>query len=117
MTVRTTSLGTFLVDANGKTLYLFEADTTSQSTCNGQCAGAWPPLLTSGAPVAGNGVNAGLLGTTARSDGTMQVTYKGHPLYGFVVDKAAGDTKGEGVLAFGAKWYVVGPSGDKIDKD
>ena len=105
----------FLVDAHGKTVYLFEADTTSQSRCSGQCAANWPPFLTSGAPVAGSGVNQALLGTTTRADGMTQVTYKGHPLYDFVADTRAGDTKGAGLRAFGASWYVVAPSGDKID--
>jgi predicted lipoprotein with Yx(FWY)xxD motif len=98
------------------TLYLFEADTTSQSTCGTQCASAWPPLLTTGTPVAGSGVMGSLLGTTTRSDGKVQVTYKGHPLYGFIADKKAGDVNGEGKTAFGANWYVVAAaSGDKID--
>lgn len=97
------------------TLYLFEKDTTSQSQCTGQCAGAWPPLLTTGAPSAGNGVMASLLGTTTRSDGKTQVTYKGHPLYGFIADKKPGDVNGEGKNAFGAAWYVVNAAtGDKI---
>jgi predicted lipoprotein with Yx(FWY)xxD motif len=112
----TTSLGTFLVDSNGMTVYLFEADTSSQSACTDRCASAWPPLTTSGPPVAGAGVMGSLLGTSARSDGKTQVTYKGHPLYGFIGDKKPGDVNGEGKSAFGAEWYVVNAStGDKID--
>ena len=110
-------LGTFLVGAKGMTLYLFEADKTSRSTCSGQCAMFWPPLLTSGKPKASGKAKAKLLGTTKRSDGKRQVTYKGHPLYYFVQDKKAGDTLGQDFLGFGAKWYVLAPNGKKIDSD
>src|SRR5438874_12572784 len=68
ISVQGSSLGQILVDGNGKTLYLFEADTSSQSTCSGACAQAWPPLTTNGAPNAAGGASASLLGTTARSD-------------------------------------------------
>jgi predicted lipoprotein with Yx(FWY)xxD motif len=115
---RHTSLGTVLVDSKGRTIYLFERDKTKKSTCSGACATNWPPVTTSGAPKAGGGVKAKLLGTTKRSDGTTQVTYDGHPLYLFVADKnRPGSTKGEGVDAFGAEWYVLGTNGRKIDKD
>lgn len=111
-----TALGTFLVGPDGKTLYLFEADTTATSTCSGACAQGWPPLLTNGSPVAGSTVKQSLLATTKRSDGTMQVVYNGHPLYYFVGDTKAGDTNGEGLNAFGAGWDVVNPAGAKIEK-
>src|SRR5438132_14307799 len=91
ISVQASSLGQILVDANGKTLYLFEADTSTQSTCSGACAQAWPPLTTAGAPKATSGASASLLGTTTRSDGTTQVTYNGHPLYTFVSDTKPGD--------------------------
>jgi predicted lipoprotein with Yx(FWY)xxD motif len=110
-------LGTFLVAGNGRTLYLFEKDKTSKSTCSGQCAQFWPPLLTSGKPKAAGKARASLFGTTRRSDGKLQVTYKGHPLYTFSQDTKPGDTNGEGYNAFGAKWYVLAPSGKKIDND
>jgi predicted lipoprotein with Yx(FWY)xxD motif len=109
------SLGTFLVGTNGRTLYLFEKDKTKKSTCSGSCATAWPPLLTTGHPKAAGSAKASLLGTTKRSDGTTQVTYKGHPVYYFVKDKKPGDAKGEGINAFGAEWYVMSPSGTKIE--
>ena len=115
--VRSTSLGKFVVDAQGRTLYLFEKDKNGRSACYGQCAKFWPPLITSGKPRASAGVKASLLGTTRRRDGRMQVTYGGHPLYRFLEDKAPGQTKGEGTKFFGAEWYVVAPSGKKIDKD
>jgi predicted lipoprotein with Yx(FWY)xxD motif len=111
---RNGKLGTFLVGAKGMTLYLFEKDKTSKSTCSGQCAQFWPPLLTSGKPKASGKAKSSLLGTTKRSDGKRQVTYKGHPLYYFVQDKKPGDTTGQDFLGFGAKWYVLAPSGKKI---
>lgn len=108
MVGQNSTLGSFLVDANGMTLYLFTKDTPNTSNCSGGCATAWPPLLTNGAPTAGTGVNASMLGTTTRADGTTQVTYNGWPLYYYAQDKAAGDTNGEGV---GSVWYVITPGG------
>lgn len=108
--VGSTGLGSVLVDANGRTLYLYTPDTGGTSTCYGQCATTWPPLTTGGAPVAGSGVDASLLGTTTRTDGSVQVTYAGHPLYYFARDSAAGQTNGEG---FGGIWYAVTPAGAK----
>jgi len=110
-------LGTFLVGTNGRTLYLFEKDKTKKSTCADACATAWPPLLTTGKPNAAGKAKASLIGTTKRADGKTQVTYKGHPVYYFVQDKKPGDTKGQGVDGFGAEWYVMSPSGKKIDDD
>ena len=113
--VGTTKLGQVLVDSSGRTLYLFAADTSTQSTCNSAaCVQYWPPLLTNDAPQAGTGVNASLLGTTRRQDGTTEVTYAGHPLYYFISDKKAGDVTGQGVNGFGGPWYVVSPSGMSI---
>lgn len=115
VSLHTTSLGTFLTDGQGKTLYLFEKDTGTTSTCSsGACASAWPPFTTKGAPQAGSGVNSSMLGTTTRSDGSIEVTYHGHPLYYFAGDTGPGTTKGEGLKAFGAGWYVVNAAGNKI---
>jgi predicted lipoprotein with Yx(FWY)xxD motif len=110
--------GTALVDGAGRTLYLFEADTGTTSTCTGACAQVWPPVLASG-PTAGAGgaARAALVSSSARPDGTLQVTYNGHPLYYFAGDKAPGETKGQGIHNFGGGWYVVTPGGDKIDTD
>jgi len=108
-------LGTIVTDQAGRTLYLFEKDTGPTSTCARACAEAWPPLLTGAAPGAGPGATSALIGSTRRSDGTMQVTYAGHPLYTFSGDRATGQTNGEGLKAFGAGWYVLTPQGDKID--
>jgi predicted lipoprotein with Yx(FWY)xxD motif len=109
------SLGQILVDSNGRTLYLFLADSGTTSNCNSAgCVQAWPPVLTNGAPQAGPGVKASLLGTTTRRDGTIEVTYAGHPLYYFVSDTKAGEVSGQGINAFGATWYVVSPAGMQI---
>jgi len=107
-------LGKILVDGSGRTLYLFEADKGTTSTCYGSCASYWPPLLTNGAPQAGSGANASLLGTTNRTDGTVEVTYGGHPLYYVVTDHNPGDATGQAVNNFGAAWFVLGPDGNKI---
>ena len=111
---KTTSLGTFLVDAKGRALYLWDADHGSMSTCSGACAQAWPPLTTAGTPKAGGQVKASLLGTTTRSDGSREVTYAGHPLYYFEGDSAPGQTTGQGSDGFGAPWWVVSPAGKAI---
>ena len=107
-------LGKILVDGSGKTLYLFAKDTSTSSTCYNACATFWPPLLTKDAPKAGSGVNASLLGTTKRSDGTLEVTCAGHPLYYVITDHNPGDASGQAVNNFGAPWYVLGPDGQKI---
>ena len=114
VTAKSSSLGTFLVDAKGRTLYLWDADHGAMSTCNGACATDWPPLTTKAAPNAGAGVKASLLGTSKRSDGTQEVTYAGHPLYYFAGDTAAGQSTGQGSAAFGAPWWVVSPAGAAI---
>ena len=114
VSTRSAKLGTIVTDQAGRTLYLFEKDTGPTSTCSGACAQAWPPLLTGAAPGAGPGATSSLIGSSRRSDGTMQVTYAGHPLYTFSGDRAAGQTNGEGLTAFGAGWYVLTPQGMKI---
>ena len=103
-----------LVDGKGMTVYLFVADTGTSSTCYSSCATIWLPVLTTGAPRAGTGADKSLLGTTTRKDGSVEVTYAGHPLYYFIEDKAAGDAKGQGVNGFGALWWVVSPAGAAI---
>jgi predicted lipoprotein with Yx(FWY)xxD motif len=108
------SLGTILVDSQGRTLYLFEKDTGTKSACFGACATNWPPLRDNGKPTAGTGLNASLLGTTNRSDGNPQVTYNGHPLYTFVMDQSPGDTNGQGVTAFGGSWFTLTSAGNQV---
>jgi predicted lipoprotein with Yx(FWY)xxD motif len=114
--VAQSNLGRILVDGRGHTLYLFAKDKRGKSSCNGACAAAWPPLITSGKPHAKAGVRASLLGRTRRADGRWQVTYNHHPLYTLVQDTRKGQTNGEGVDAFGAKWWAVSPAGAKVVK-
>jgi predicted lipoprotein with Yx(FWY)xxD motif len=116
VTVGTASgVGTVLVDSKGMTLYYFEKDRkgSGKSTCEGACASAWPPLTTSGAAQAMSGAQASMMGTIERSDGTMQVTYAGWPLYTFVEDKKPGEDNGTDSKAFGASWYPLHPNGQK----
>jgi predicted lipoprotein with Yx(FWY)xxD motif len=115
VTTKHGKLGTILAFGPKKmTVYLFEKDAAGTSSCTGACATAWPPVT--GKPQAGAGAIASDLGTITRSDGSTQVTYKGHPLYRFVKDKDGGDAYGEGVKAFGAGWYALAPSGKKVDR-
>jgi len=112
--IGSSNLGQVLVDAHGKTLYLWAHDKSASSTCYGDCAEYWPPLLTRGKPLAAGGAQSSLLGTTRRSDGRIQVTYAGHPLYSFVQDTKAGQTKGEGLTGFGGRWDPVSRAGGPV---
>lgn len=116
VTLRTSALGQILVDAKGRTLYLFEGDKPGTSNCYADCASVWPPLLANSAPVAGVGLNQSLLTTTTRKDGSLEVVYNGHPLYYFVSDRQAGDATGQGISGFGANWFVLSAAGNKVDK-
>jgi len=107
-------LGRILVDAQGRTLYLFAKDAGGGSACSGACADDWPPLRSAGKPSAGSGLDAAKLATIPRSDGKPQITYDGHPLYLYAGDEAAGDTNGQALDAFGALWYVLAPSGTAV---
>jgi predicted lipoprotein with Yx(FWY)xxD motif len=102
---------TFLTDG-GRAVYLWDKDTGGMSACSGACAGAWPPV--SGTVTAAGGAQASQLGTITRSDGTKQVTYAGHPLYFFVGDSGTGTANGQGSPNFGAKWWLVAPSGAAV---
>lgn len=115
-TVSVSEVGTFgsaLVDAQGRSLYLFTNDTqdSGASSCTEDCLVKWPPLLSDGAPVAGEGVDESLLGTITRDDSTTQVTYNGWPLYYYADDTAPGDATGQGV---GSVWFLVSPTGEAI---
>ena len=110
--LKTTSLGTIIVDAQGRTLYKFDNDTAGKSTCYDQCAANWPALVAAGTPTAGPGLDASKLTTVDRTDGTKQVKYGEFPLYYFAADKAAGDTNGQGK---GKIWWVVGADGKPIE--
>jgi len=109
--------GKYLADAEGMSLYLFEADGKLSSTCSDACAQAWPPLLTEGEPTAGEGVDKGMLATFQRTDGSTQVAYNGRPLYYFARDESAGDTKGQDVEGFGAEWYLISPEGEEVEEE
>jgi predicted lipoprotein with Yx(FWY)xxD motif len=113
--LRSTPLGNVLVDARGRTLYLFAKDKQGRSACSGACATNWPPLFSTAKPRPGKGVHASLLGVTKRANGKRQVTYAGHPLYTFIADKKAGQTAGEGLTAFGAAWDVIAASGHAVE--
>lgn len=104
------SAGGYLVDGGGRSLYLFTLDTERSSSCEGDCAEAWPPLL--GDPVAGEGVDQSLLGNAERGNGAIQVTYGGHPLYRYGGDAEPGDTHGHG---FNEVWFLVDADGEPLD--
>ena len=111
VSTKTSSLGTFLVDGQGRTLYLWDADHGPKSTCSAACAQAWPPLTTTGTPKASGAVKSSLLGTATRADGSREVTYAGHPLYTYAGDTQPGQTTGEGSNSFGAPWWIVTTAG------
>ena len=121
-TVNVSDVGTFgsvLVDGDGRSLYAFMADTQDGGTSactDAECMAEWPPLASQGAPQAGEGVDAALLSTITRDDGTLQVTYNGWPLYLFEEDTAPGDTNGQGVDEFGGLWFLVSPTGEAIQQ-
>ena len=116
VSLRKTSLGAVLVNSKGHTLYLFAKDKRGKSACSGRCAKFWPPLLIRSKATAGSGVKISLLGTTRRSNGALQVTYNKHPLYAYVLDKRAGQTTGEGISIFGAKWWAISARGTAVLK-
>jgi predicted lipoprotein with Yx(FWY)xxD motif len=107
-------LGKILENGQGHVLYLFEKDKHGKSSCNGMCASAWPPVLTSAMPKAGSDIKSSLLGTTKRANGKLQATYNGHPLYTFVLDMNRNEASGQGANAFGAKWFVMNAKGGKV---
>jgi predicted lipoprotein with Yx(FWY)xxD motif len=113
--LRKTTLGSVLVDARGRTLYVFEKDRKGQSACDTTCVKFWPPLASRAIPRAGKGVHKSMLGVSRRQDGRRQVTYAGHPLYTFVGDKTPGQTSGEALTNFGAEWYALAASGHRVE--
>jgi predicted lipoprotein with Yx(FWY)xxD motif len=115
VTTKRDKLGTVLAAGSKQmTVYLFEADKNGKSNCMSACAAAWPPVI--GKPHASSQARSAELGTITRPGGQLQVTYKGHPLYYFVKDKDASDAYGQGLKAFGADWYVLAPSGNKLER-
>jgi len=109
----TKKVGMVLVDSSGMTVYDFHKDKGTTSSCYGACAEGWPPVLSEGEPTVGNGASSSKLGTTERKDGTMQVTYAGHPLYTFVEDKKPGEANGNDTSAFGGQWYALKGNGEE----
>jgi predicted lipoprotein with Yx(FWY)xxD motif len=114
ITTATTSAGSVLTDGSGRAVYLWVKDTGNTSACSGACAGAWPPVTTTSTATASGGASASDLGTITRSDGTKQVTYDGHPLYYYAGDSGSGMASGQGSDSFGAKWWLVSPSGSDV---
>jgi predicted lipoprotein with Yx(FWY)xxD motif len=107
-------VGRVLVDSRGMTLSMWAPDKGSRSTCYGTCASYWPPVTTAGKPAARSGAKTALLGTTRRSDGRQQVTYRGHPLYRFSLDKKPGQASGEGLTDFGGRWDPLSAAGKAV---
>lgn len=115
ITAEDSRFGRVLFDANGQVVYVFELDRRNRSNCtSAECVRAWPPVLTEEEPAAGAGVDRSLLGTTRRSDGTLQVTYAGRPLY-FYEHEGRGEIKCHNVDLHGGLWWVVAPSGDPVN--
>lgn len=114
--LRKTAVGTILVDARGRTLYLFEKDRNGVSMCNSACSAFWPGLTSHGTPHAGKGVHQSLLRLARARNGSRQVIYGGHPLYTFIGDKRASQTSGEGLTDFGAEWYALAANGTKVER-
>jgi predicted lipoprotein with Yx(FWY)xxD motif len=111
LTVHGSNYGQVLVDGRGFALYVFTRDRHGKSACSGACAAAWPPYLVKQAAKAGAGTRSTLLGTTKRSDGTLQVTYAGRPLYYYVGDRSPGQILCQNVSEYGGLWLVVRASG------
>jgi predicted lipoprotein with Yx(FWY)xxD motif len=100
-----------LYDASGQAIYLFDAERGTRPECYGECADAWPPVLTTGKPQARGSVRSDLLGTTRRNDGATQVTYAGHPLY-FYAHEGKYQVLCHDIEEYGGTWLVVQPDGD-----
>ena len=113
LTLHKTPYGKVLFDGHSRALYLFGRDKSKSSTCYGACAKAWPPYIVSAKPRAGAGVRAGLIGTTRRKNGKLQVTYNGHPLYRYSADPK-GQAKCQKVVNSGGIWLVVAANGKAV---
>ena len=106
--------GRILADGHGRALYLFTADQGKGSNCSGDCAAAWPPYVVKRTPAAISGAKPGLVGTTKRSDGKLQATYAGHPVYHYVGDRSPGEVRCQAALEFGGYWYVLRGNGTAV---
>jgi predicted lipoprotein with Yx(FWY)xxD motif len=105
--------GRVIADRRGEAFYLFDKERGKRSRCYGECAVAWPPVLTKGKPRAGKGADSDLLGTTKRRNGKLQVTYNGHPLY-YYKDDDPGRILCHNVDEFGGLWLVLNSRGDAV---
>lgn len=114
VTTASSGLGVILVDAQGRTLYMTDADPEGAPGCYNTCSAEWPPLATTGDPTAAGEADSKELSTATRTDGITQVLYGGHPLYTFVKDTAAGQTNGQGLTQQGGMWWVMGVDGSPI---
>jgi predicted lipoprotein with Yx(FWY)xxD motif len=114
VTARSSDYGRILFDGRGFALYAFDRDRGGRSTCSGACATAWPPFIVARRPQASRGATASLLGTTRRSDGRLQATYAGRPLYFYVGDRKPGQVLCQNVREFGGLWLVVRPNGTLV---
>lgn len=114
LTTAEAPFGTYLTDASGRALYMWDMDRSGSSKCYGDCAVDWPPLVVNGTALAGTGVDADLIGQVKRRGGAMQVTYGGWPLYYFEPDQQPGQLTGQGDPGFGAVWWVVSPDGKPL---
>jgi predicted lipoprotein with Yx(FWY)xxD motif len=108
-----TSKGTVLATAQGRTIYWFAIDTPTTSNCSGQCATYWPPVIGTPAAMSGTSLPHGF-GTITRSDGSIQATYNGHPLYTYMGDTATGQVSGNGLNLSGGLWWAMTPTGAKL---
>lgn len=115
-TAASPTIGRYLADGNGRSLYVFVKDQKNVSTCVGACAAAWPPFAGNSAASSDSSVKAAMVGTITRGDGRTQSTYNGMPLYYYEDDKKPGDITGQGKNEFGGLWYVVSPSGQRNEK-
>jgi predicted lipoprotein with Yx(FWY)xxD motif len=114
ISVKQTSFGKTLTDANGRTLYLFAGDRPNLSTLSAAGRAIWPPFTSTTKPSAGAGALAGDIGAVTGAAGAPQVTYNGHPLYYYVGDNSPGQTAGQGLFEFGARWYVLSTAGAAV---
>jgi predicted lipoprotein with Yx(FWY)xxD motif len=105
--------GRLIYDLSAHTLYVFDKDKGSTSTCYGACARTWQPALAEGETRAGGVAVASKVGTTKRRDGTVQLTYAGHPLYRYFRDRQS-DLKGQGLESFGGEWHAIRPNGELL---
>lgn len=113
ITTAASSYGPVLWGPDRQVVYIWEREPTAEAECYGDCAEAWPPVLTKGEPIAAGDADAGLLGTTTRRDGSTQVTYNGHPLY-YYAHEGPGEVTCHDVATHGGLWWVVTPAGERV---